>query len=738
MLPSEISCSPQEDIKDKVEGQISKSSDREEDNVDIKEAVLDKSDSLTDIESLEMPSEEASTMEIGNEGADDSDQERIELENQVKECVDLLNKSLSKTNQPKDADLSSSFDPPPSGVIIRTQDPDISQVPFFYYITPKTSKFPTHSDLDPVEKVMKDVSAIKDHEDEDLTKVPFLYYVTPKRLTAKKREAKFREIEDRSSSLEIDDTTYDSVRDFISPDGETDGTVPFLYYVTPKGMKGLKKSKRVDRDKKASSLYADEKEKEMLAKKLNLDIHQMKEGDIKGVREKSPLKKTHWKKGFDLKDQDIDTNKDDKMKADSETLKEHKPNVGFANSLPPKQTPRDAAQLRNKKEEEEDKKTSSEEKREQLNSVAHSKGKPDSDECEKPAKQSRLQIFRRLYHSEEPPSSASESPSHVSESAKSASGLERPKKLKFHRRSKSEKENTPSSPIKGKQKKSTFAWMFGTGKDKDKEKMLKEKEARFSHEKSRSDSLKRSPSYEIAITQVVTLTEPKKPGLIELSTSKIKQLFKRPTESEDDPSLIKIEGANAAAASDALKTEVTDVQDLSARHPSISMYIDETPVSASPLTLGGPSASSFVPPCEEALAPLAHPEPSPSPLLPNLSTPFIRTDSLEPNYSEVPSNISSPSHSSSPSPSQHVSADTSKATHERKLTFALPFGSAQPAEDEAVKPMERAIEARSQLADYIGSMVRCLHLTKCYIASSECCLFLFVCSGFFFIEVSLA
>ncbi|KAB7500068.1 Lethal(2) giant larvae-like protein 2 [Armadillidium nasatum] len=45
--------------------------------------------------------------------------------------------------------------------------------------------------------------------------------------------------------------------------------------------------------------------------------------------------------------------------------------------------------------------------------------------------------------------------------------------------------------------------------------------------------------------------------------------------------------------------------------------------------------------------------------------------------------------------------------------------SAHQPEEEAVKPVERAVEARTQSPDYIGSMVRCLHLTKCYIASSQ-------------------
>lgn len=40
-------------------------------------------------------------------------------------------------------------------------------------------------------------------------------------------------------------------------------------------------------------------------------------------------------------------------------------------------------------------------------------------------------------------------------------------------------------------------------------------------------------------------------------------------------------------------------------------------------------------------------------------------------------------------------------------------------EEEGLKPVERAIEARSHSSDYIGSMVRCLHLTKCFIANTQ-------------------
>ncbi|XP_063595424.1 lethal(2) giant larvae protein homolog 1-like [Penaeus indicus] len=46
-------------------------------------------------------------------------------------------------------------------------------------------------------------------------------------------------------------------------------------------------------------------------------------------------------------------------------------------------------------------------------------------------------------------------------------------------------------------------------------------------------------------------------------------------------------------------------------------------------------------------------------------------------------------------------------------------GGGAAADDDGLKPVERAIEARSQTSDYIGSMVRCLHLTKCFIANTQ-------------------
>ncbi|XP_042209122.1 lethal(2) giant larvae protein homolog 1-like isoform X2 [Homarus americanus] len=46
-------------------------------------------------------------------------------------------------------------------------------------------------------------------------------------------------------------------------------------------------------------------------------------------------------------------------------------------------------------------------------------------------------------------------------------------------------------------------------------------------------------------------------------------------------------------------------------------------------------------------------------------------------------------------------------------------GAAAAVDDEGVKPVERAVEARSHASDYIGSMVRCLHLTKCFIANTQ-------------------
>ncbi|XP_018014313.1 lethal(2) giant larvae protein homolog 1 isoform X2 [Hyalella azteca] len=62
---------------------------------------------------------------------------------------------------------------------------------------------------------------------------------------------------------------------------------------------------------------------------------------------------------------------------------------------------------------------------------------------------------------------------------------------------------------------------------------------------------------------------------------------------------------------------------------------------------------------------------------------------------------------------------------QRKTTQAAALNRPQPAAvksvdaDVGVRPVERAIEARQQSADYLGSMVRCLHLSKCFIANSQ-------------------
>ncbi|XP_076057777.1 LLGL domain-containing protein l(2)gl isoform X2 [Oratosquilla oratoria] len=46
-------------------------------------------------------------------------------------------------------------------------------------------------------------------------------------------------------------------------------------------------------------------------------------------------------------------------------------------------------------------------------------------------------------------------------------------------------------------------------------------------------------------------------------------------------------------------------------------------------------------------------------------------------------------------------------------------GAAVSSDEDGLRPVERAIEARTHASDYIGSMVRCLHLTKCFIANSQ-------------------
>lgn len=700
MLPSKLSCSPEEDIKDKVEEHSSRGSDREGDTYNIQESgldKLDKADSLTDIESLEMGSEEASTMEIGNEDAIDVNKEKLELENEVKECVKTLSKNLE--NLPKT--ICSQDDKYTPEMILPAKDPDVKEVPFFYYVTPKNGKHPKTRMYD---ASMDGVSGTK--EDKYITKVPFLYYVTPKSFAAKKAKLK----EDRSNSLEIDDTTYDSVKDFIGSDGEKEGKVPFLFYITPKAMKEGRKLKSLDKDKspisadeKCDKIFEKDQDSKPLKSKLNVAKAKVKEKD----------------KESELDIKDYSKEKADELLKDKESELKKKEKVAVSkkqDDLQMKTSDSDIIGRKHSNEEGGKKNISdmdpnkTDERNDEISELTEASDSPSKliSDTEKKAKKNKLLIFKRLYHSEEVTASVQDEIIKPTTEHDSSLASGKPKRMKFHKRSKSERVPTPS-PVKEvpyvhpKQKRLFFYRLFG-GKDFD----------------SHLSSLKRSPSYELALTKAVSLKEPKKPGF----TAKIKQLFKMHNESEPDD-LVKITDLDNAKEETPITKVVeneTDVQDISARHPSISMYIDETPISTSPLTLSSclaPSASSFVPPCD-TVAPLAHPEPSPSPLLPNLTTPpFCRTDSLEPNCSEALSSVSSSS-SSSPSPSHPVSPDTSaKAPHERKLTFALPFGSAHQPEEEAVKPVERAVEARTQSPDYIGSMVRCLHLTKCYIASSE-------------------
>ncbi|MPC76605.1 hypothetical protein E2C01_071022 [Portunus trituberculatus] len=120
-------------------------------------------------------------------------------------------------------------------------------------------------------------------------------------------------------------------------------------------------------------------------------------------------------------------------------------------------------------------------------------------------------------------------------------------------------------------------------------------------------------------------------------------------------------------------TPPQEVSEIEARHPSINTYIDDTPTTPT----------------------------NPHSILP--------TPDLSPSSPVGPPPPSAPS--------------SLPGTLTRRLTFSIPFASGRggggAGSEEEMKPVERAIEARSNATDYVGSMVRCLHLTKCFVANSK-------------------
>ena len=231
-------------------------------------------------------------------------------------------------------------------------------------------------------------------------------------------------------------------------------------------------------------------------------------------------------------------------------------------------------------------------------------------------------------------------------------------------------------------------------------------------EPMKSDSLHRTPSYELALStaDLVAVGIPKK-GLFETSSLKLKKMFKG-SDSVDKTSAKEQEKDNKKDKKKInlkLKSNKEVSKDSSIQHPSVNKYIDETPTSICP-------PSDF------------------SDILDSKANPPISSDSTndntcksinDPPSADPPQTLESDCSSNDNEslafdhPPLEVPVDNSfLSTLERKLTFSLPFSSGGT-EEENVRPVERAVEARTHTADYVGSMVRCLHLTKCFIANSK-------------------
>ncbi|KAA0203104.1 hypothetical protein HAZT_HAZT005879 [Hyalella azteca] len=322
-------------------------------------------------------------------------------------------------------------------------------------------------------------------------------------------------------------------------------------------------------------------------------------------------------------------------------------------------------------------------------------------------------------------------------------------------------------------------------KDKGKtiEKASKDNDSPVSGRKRSSlDSLHRAPSYEIAVSSRVHYEDsdcsPKK-SVFEASSKKIKQLFKnqalRNPFSRSRDLADKRKSCPAGSLSDGdgpwpLGSSAADhssAPDISDRHPSISTFIDDTPVAGFPPVV--PASSSIVTTTDvttststntavtvdatgtskisaeiattttvdhntSALAPsdavdLDEPPTYPPPSVPCTpskeapSDPKVDIASNSEEAEDEEEEDSQYDHQPSTRSDWTKSLEQSlRRTLERKLTFSLPPDAPDSVDaDVGVRPVERAIEARQQSADYLGSMVRCLHLSKCFIANSEYC-----------------
>ena len=252
--------------------------------------------------------------------------------------------------------------------------------------------------------------------------------------------------------------------------------------------------------------------------------------------------------------------------------------------------------------------------------------------------------------------------------------------------------------------------------------------------------LSRSPSYEMAIASHHDPDASPKKSIFGTGSSKLKQLFKNQSVALRNPFTRssnyadKRKSCPAGSASDSpwaplsgSGVDRSSAPDITDRHPSISIFIDDTPVAGSPPvppTSANPTAQDKAVPaagaktseCVADVADFDEPPRYPPPSIPSspskdsLATEVSSSDG-EVDFSEQPT--------SRPDWSASLEQNL-RSTLERKLTFSLPPDAPNSGDGEpAVRSVERAIESRQQSADYIGSMVRCLHLSKCFIANSE-------------------
>lgn len=358
--------------------------------------------------------------------------------------------------------------------------------------------------------------------------------------------------------------------------------------------------------------------------------------------------------------------------------------------------------------------------------------------------------FRQRHHSEEAPSPTEPAQlPNIEESQVKSRSLTRPRKLWIGSRSRSEQKSSPdlfvtptvptatpdpaltpeleqkgSSPHQSKH--SFFQSLRGRkGRQEQSSEAQKKKKSEASPERVKEDTLQRAESYELAMSDINVIKSKDSKDTGEGGTSKIKLLLKQKSEVILRPFSRRTATQEKRKSAPLPHVEVTpkepevEVPDIEARHPSISTYIDETPSAFTsphilpdePVTIESDPFSSDITHSDPqqvpgALSPEQHPQ-----------SPESDSDSLVLDLHSMQSTPDVVRRD----PDSRVS--TLERALSRRLTFSLPFGSAggggAAADDDGLKPVERAIEARSQTSDYIGSMVRCLHLTKCFIANSK-------------------